>query len=104
MSFRPIDCTRFVTAASEIARNMLIHGGGGELRIQQVEESNRTGLRLTFTDEGPGIESIQRAMTPGYSSAKGLGRGLSGAKNLSHQFEIESKLHEGCKVTLTRWK
>lgn len=103
MQFRPIDRTRFATAASEIARNMVIHGGGGVLTIEKVEQNNRTGLRLSFSDEGPGIESIERAMTPGYSTGHGLGQGLSGAKNLSHEFEIVSRLGHGCKVIITRW-
>lgn len=104
MGFKMIDCTRFVTAASEIARNTLIHGGGGEMKISTIRENGRTGLQLLFRDQGPGIPEVEQALRPGYTTGKGMGKGLSGAKNLSHRFSISCPPGEGCNVTLVRWK
>jgi serine/threonine-protein kinase RsbT len=99
-----IDQTKVVTAASEIARNTLVHGGGGSVLIEQVENSGRRGLRLSFEDHGPGIADIQVALTDGYTTGTGLGLGLGGAKRLSSDFSIRSALGEGTRVVITRWK
>jgi serine/threonine-protein kinase RsbT len=99
-----VDQTKFVTAASELARNALDYGGGGEARLDVVGGNGRQGLRLTVEDHGPGIADIAQAMTDGYTSGRGLGLGLSGAKRLSHEFEIASVVGEGTRVVITRWK
>jgi len=99
-----VDQTRIVTAASELARNTVVHGGGGWARIEILRETNRTGLRLVFEDRGPGIPDIELAMKDGYTSSGGLGLGLGGARRLSSEFQIESRLGEGTRVTITRWK
>lgn len=102
--FSLIDQTKIVTAASEIARNTVIHGGGGTLNIDVLRHNGRTGLRLLFSDRGRGIPDVARAMTDGYSTAGGLGLGLSGAKRLSSEFDISSTPGKGTTVTLIRWK
>ena len=99
-----VDQTKIVTAASELARNTLDHGGGGLCRLELLANGARKGLRLTFEDQGPGIADISLALTDGYSSGGGLGLGLSGAKRLSNEFDIQSTLGQGTKVTITRWK
>jgi serine/threonine-protein kinase RsbT len=99
-----VDQTKLVTAASELARNTLLHGGGGTVRLDRVDEGSRRGLRLTFEDKGPGIADIGLAMKDGYTTGGGLGLGLGGAKRLSHDFEIASRVGEGTAVTITRWK
>lgn len=99
-----IDQTKLVTAASELARNTFIYGGGGTVLIEQVEDSGRRGLRLSFEDHGPGIADIERALRDGYSSGNGLGLGLGGAKRLSNEFSIRSELGKGTCVVITRWK
>jgi serine/threonine-protein kinase RsbT len=99
-----VDQTKIVTAASELARNTLDYGGGGEARLEIVQGNGREGLRLAFEDHGPGIPDIAQAMTDGYSSGRGLGLGLSGAKRLSNEFEITSVVGEGTRVVITRWK
>lgn len=100
-----VDQTKVVTAASELARNTLIHGGGGTVRLELVEDGGgRRGLRLTFEDTGPGIPDIARAMQDGYSTAGGLGLGLSGSRRLMHDFDLQSTPGEGTRVTVTRWK
>jgi Anti-sigma regulatory factor (Ser/Thr protein kinase) len=99
-----VDQTKIVTAASELARNALVYGGGGTACLQALEEGIRKGLRLTFEDRGPGIADIALAMTDGYTSSGGLGLGLSGAKRLVNEFEIRSTPGEGTRVTITRWK
>lgn len=104
LGFGLVDQTKFVTAASELARNTLDYGGGGEVVIERVQHEMRTGVRLTFIDEGPGIPDIEQALTEGYTSANGMGLGLGGAKRLSHEFEIWSKVGEGTKVSILRWK
>jgi serine/threonine-protein kinase RsbT len=104
IGFGLVDQTKIVTAASEIARNTVEYGGGGTLRIETVRQGARRGLRLTFSDEGPGIADIDRAMTDGYTTGRGLGLGLSGAKRLSSEFEIRSTPGKGTVVTLARWK
>jgi serine/threonine-protein kinase RsbT len=99
-----VDQTKIVTAASELARNTLDYGGGGGARIELVQDRGRQGMRLTFEDHGPGIADIAQAMTDGYTSGRGLGLGLSGAKRLSNEFEIASVVGEGTRVVITRWK
>jgi serine/threonine-protein kinase RsbT len=99
-----VDQTKIVTAASELARNTLEYGGGGECRIESLEEGRRKGLRLTFEDKGPGIPDLDLALKDGYTSGKGLGLGLSGARRLSNEFEITSKVGEGTRVMIARWK
>lgn len=98
-----VDQTKIVTAASELARNTLDYGGGGTVRIQCVQEGSRRGLRLTFEDKGPGIPDVERALKDGYTTGGGLGLGLGGARRLSSEFAIESRLGEGTKVTIARW-
>ncbi len=102
--FSLVDQTKIVTAASEIARNTLDYGGGGQLALEKVRQGERRGLRLTFSDQGPGIPDIQRALTDGYTSGSGLGLGLSGSKRLCNEFYLESKPGVGTTVTLIRWK
>jgi len=103
MRFRLVDQTKVITAASELARNTLIHGGGGTVRLEAMHNSGRRGLRLTFEDKGPGIADIEHAVTDGYSTGGGLGLGLGGAKRLSNEFEISSVPGQGTRVTITRW-
>lgn len=102
--FGLLDQTKIVTAASELARNALVHGGGGMMTIERLDEAGRMGLRLTFLDEGPGIADIEQAMREGFSTGTGLGLGLSGARKLMSEFQIESAPDRGTKVVITRWK
>jgi serine/threonine-protein kinase RsbT len=104
LGFSLVDQTKIVTAASELARNTIQHGGGGQASIEVVTDGLRRGLRLTFEDRGPGIADIHEAMRDGYSSAGGLGLGLSGAKRLSNEFSIVSTPGAGTRVVITRWK
>jgi serine/threonine-protein kinase RsbT len=104
VGFSLVEQTKIVTAASELARNTVIYGGGGEMRIVRLHDARRIGLRLTFEDQGPGIPDIELALRDGYTSGTGLGLGLNGARKLSHEFDIWSKLGEGTRVTITRWK
>ena len=99
-----VDQTKVITAASELARNTLVYGGGGELRIEIVENGGRRGVRLTFEDQGPGIADIQQALRDGFTSGGGLGLGLGGARRLSNEFNIESTVGKGTKIQITRWK
>ena len=102
--FSLVDQTKLITAASEIARNTVEYGGGGVLKIETLREGARRGIRLTFVDQGPGIADIERAMTDGYTSGSGLGLGLSGAKRLSNEFDIQSAPGKGTQVMLARWR
>jgi serine/threonine-protein kinase RsbT len=102
--FSLVDQTKIVTAASELARNTMVYGGGGELTVQPLSETARRGLRLTFSDQGPGIPDIEQAMKDGFTTGGGLGLGLGGAKRLSNEFSIHSRVGEGTRVTITRWK
>lgn len=102
--FSLVDQTKIVTAASEIARNTIDYGGGGEVRIETLHNGARRGVRLTFSDRGPGIADIDLALSDGYTTGNGLGLGLSGAKRLSSEFAVESKPGMGTKVTLARWR
>ncbi|MEZ4869204.1 MAG: anti-sigma regulatory factor [Caldilineaceae bacterium] len=104
LKFSLVDQTKFVTAASELARNTYQYAGGGEVRLESLQERGRTGLRLIFTDQGPGIVDLDLALTDGYTTSGGMGLGLSGAKRLSDEFTIDSKVGEGTRVTITRWK
>jgi serine/threonine-protein kinase RsbT len=99
-----VDQTKIVTAASELARNTLIYGLGGDMTMEVVAENGRQGLRLTFVDHGPGIADLKLAMTDGWTSGNGLGMGLSGARRLVNEFEIESRPGEGTRVSIARWK
>ena len=102
--FSLVDQTKIVTAASELARNTLDYGGGGEVEVSMLVNGSRAGLRLSFVDHGPGIPDIETALRDGFTSGKGLGLGLGGAKRLSSEFSIESKPGQGTRVTITRWK
>jgi serine/threonine-protein kinase RsbT len=104
LKFGLVDQTKVVTAASELARNTLDHGGGGNVVIEVLDDSGRQGLRMTFEDKGPGIRDIEQAMRDGYTTGKGMGLGLGGAKRLTHEFAIQSEVGVGTKVTITRWK
>jgi serine/threonine-protein kinase RsbT len=99
-----VDQTKVVTAASEIARNTLIHGRGGWATVEVLENAGRRGLRAIFEDQGPGIADIDKALQDGFTTANGLGLGLGGARRLSNEFDIESRPGHGTKVTLVRWK
>lgn len=100
---RLIDLTKLVTAVSELARNTMVYGGGGDMDWQIVDEAARTGLRLTFRDEGPGIPDLKLAMTDGWTSGGGLGLGLTGAKRLVDDFELDTAAGAGTRVTITKW-
>jgi serine/threonine-protein kinase RsbT len=104
VGFSLVDQTKFVTAASEIARNTIDHGGGGIARVETISDAGKRGVRLIFEDQGPGITDIALAMQDGYSSAGGLGMGLPGSKRLSNEFYVESIPGKGTKVILVRWK
>lgn len=99
-----VDQTKILTAASELARNTLIYGGGGTVLIETVESGARQGVRLTFEDKGPGIADLSLAMKDGYTTGDGLGLGLSGSKRLCNEFEIRSQPGEGTRVSVTRWR
>jgi serine/threonine-protein kinase RsbT len=102
--FSLVDQTKIVTAASEIARNTLIYGGGGTAVAERLERDNKKGVKLTFSDEGPGIQDVTMALKDGYTTGGGLGLGLSGAKRLSNEFEIDSAPGKGTRIVMTRWK
>ncbi|MCQ3001584.1 anti-sigma regulatory factor [Pseudomonas syringae] len=100
---RLIDLTKMVTAVSELARNTMVYGGGGDMDWQILEENMRTGLRITFRDEGPGIPDLKLAMTDGWTSGNGMGLGLTGAKRLVEEFELDTAPGAGTRITITRW-
>jgi serine/threonine-protein kinase RsbT len=102
--FSLVDQTKIVTAASEIARNTIDYGGGGTLRLLVLRDGARRGVRLVFEDNGPGIPDVKLALSDGYTTGKGLGLGLGGAKRLSNEFEVHSVAGQGTKITLARWK
>jgi serine/threonine-protein kinase RsbT len=102
--FSLVDQTKLVTAASEIARNTLDYGNGGEVEITRVLDGPRKGVRLTFSDQGPGIEDLDKALTDGYSTGGGLGLGLSGARRLSSEFTIDSAPGKGTRIMIARWR
>lgn len=99
-----VNQTKIITAASELARNMLKYAGGGKVTIEAVSKGRENGIRLTFTDQGPGIANIELAMKDGYSTAKSLGLGLPGTKRLVSEFNIETKVGKGTTVTVIKWK
>lgn len=103
LGFSLVDQTKIVTAASELARNTIVHGGGGEVVIEPLSEPRRNGLRLTFIDQGPGIPDIELALKDGYTTGGGLGLGLGGAKRLSNEFDIESRPNCGTRISIARW-
>ncbi|GAB3884636.1 anti-sigma regulatory factor [Microbispora bryophytorum] len=103
MGLSLVDQTKIVTAASELARNALVHAGGGRVLIEVLEGGRRPGLRLVFTDEGPGIPDVQQALTEGWSTAGGLGLGLTGSRRLVDEFDLVSAPGEGTRVTVTKW-
>jgi len=98
-----VDQTKLVTAASELARNTLTYGGGGRAEVTMVSNGRRTGVRVAFVDDGPGIADLELALTDGYTTGTGLGLGLSGARRLVDEFEIETKVGEGTRVVATKW-
>jgi serine/threonine-protein kinase RsbT len=104
LGFSLVDQTKIVTAASELARNTIVYGGGGSADIEVIERLGRRGLRLIFEDNGPGIADVQMALQDGFTTGAGLGLGLGGAKRLSNEFEISSRPGEGTRITIIRWK
>jgi len=104
LSFSLVEQTKIVTAASELARNTLIHGGGGRLHMDIVDNGARKGVQMTFEDDGPGIPDVTLAMKDGYTTGGGLGLGLSGTRRLMSDFAIESEAGKGTKVTVARWR
>jgi serine/threonine-protein kinase RsbT len=104
LGFSLVDQTKMVTAASELARNTVIYGGGGMIKWAMLTDGAKRGLRLTFEDKGPGIANLELAMTDGWSSGTGLGLGLTGTRRLVNEFEIESIVGVGTRVMITRWK
>ncbi len=104
LGFSLIDQTKIVTAASELARNTVVYGGGGTMHMQALEDGPRRGLRLVFEDQGPGIPDIDQALRDGFTSGGGLGLGLGGARRLVNEFAIESQPGQGTKITVVKWK
>ena len=104
LGFSLVDQTKMITAASELSRNAVVYGGGGEMRWKVVTKVVRTGLELAFEDKGPGIPDMDLALTDGWTSGSGMGVGLSGSRRLVNEFDIRSSPGEGTCVTITRWK
>ena len=104
LGFTLVEQTKIVTAASELARNMVDYGGGGTMLVEALDDGIRKGLRLVFEDHGPGIPNVEQALRDGYTSGSGMGLGLGGAKRLSNEFDIRSAPGEGTRVAITRWK
>jgi serine/threonine-protein kinase RsbT len=104
LKFSLVDQTKMVTAASELARNTIIYGGGGTMKWEMLLDGARSGLRLTFEDQGPGIPDLTLAMKDGWTSGSGLGMGLSGAKRLVNDFDIHTEVGKGTRVMIARWK
>jgi serine/threonine-protein kinase RsbT len=104
LKFSLVDQTKMVTAASELARNTVIYGGGGVMKWELLLDGARNGLRLTFEDQGPGIPDLSLAMKDGWTSGNGLGMGLSGAKRLVNDFDINTEVGKGTRVMVARWK
>ena len=102
--FSLVDQTKLVTAASELSRNTVVYGKGGEMRWEFVQQGIRTGVRLAFEDEGPGIADVQQALADGWTSGSGMGVGLSGSRRLVNDFDLRTAVGEGTCVTVTRWK
>jgi serine/threonine-protein kinase RsbT len=104
LRFSLVDQTKLVTAASELARNTLDHGKGGQMTMEQLANGTKVGLRLAFEDTGPGIPDIEQALKDGFTSASGMGLGLGGSKRLVNEFSIESEVGKGTRVTVARWR
>ena len=104
IKFTLVDQTKMITAASELSRNTVVYGGGGEMVWEIVEQGVKRGLKLQFVDKGPGIPDLSLALKDGWTSGKGMGLGLSGSKRLVHDFDIETAVGEGTRVSITRWK
>ena len=98
-----VDQTKLVTAASELARNTLVYGGGGTVEVSRVDGGRRAGIRIVFSDQGPGIANLDLALTDGYTTGGGLGLGLSGARRLVDEFDIDTAVGRGTNVTVTKW-
>jgi len=98
-----VDQTKIVTAASELARNVVVYGGGGQVRLELLENGVKKGLRLVFADQGPGIPDVEKALTDGFTTGGGLGLGLGGARRLVNEFAIDSEVGRGTTVTIARW-
>ncbi|MEO6308624.1 MAG: anti-sigma regulatory factor [Nitrospiraceae bacterium] len=103
-AFSLVDQTKMVTAASELARNVLEHGGGGDARLEALQDGNRRGVRATFVDQGPGIPDLEKALKDGFTTRDGMGLGLSGSKRLTNEFEIHTEVGKGTSVMIARWK
>lgn len=99
-----VDQTKLITAASELARNMVVYGGGGMVTLEHIEQDGRAGVRITFEDKGPGIPDTTLALRDGYTTGNGLGLGLGGAKRLVNDFELHSEPGQGTTIVITRWK
>jgi serine/threonine-protein kinase RsbT len=104
LGFGLVDQTKLITAASELARNTLVYGGGGSMRMEVLAEPRRKGLRMTFEDQGPGIPDVELALRDGYTTGQGMGLGLGGSRRLVNEFEITSQVGEGTRVAITKWK
>ncbi|RYY95191.1 MAG: anti-sigma regulatory factor [Comamonadaceae bacterium] len=104
LKFSLVDQTKMITAASELSRNTLVHGGGGQMRWEVVDQGVKRGLRLEFEDTGPGIADLTLALTDGWTSGGGMGLGLPGSKRLVHEFDVRSAPGQGTCVSITRWK
>jgi serine/threonine-protein kinase RsbT len=104
LGFSLVDQTKIVTAASELARNTKVYGGGGTLLLESLEENGRRGLRLTFADQGPGIPDVQAALKDGFTTGNGLGLGLGGARRLVNEFDVQSAVGKGTRIVVVKWK
>jgi serine/threonine-protein kinase RsbT len=104
LGFSLVDQTKIVTAASELARNTIIHGGGGGVRVERLRDGRRSGVRLTFEDQGPGIANIEQALRDGFTTGNGLGLGLGGARRLMSDLSISSRPAEGTTIVAVRWR
>lgn len=104
LRFSLVDQTKLVTAASELARNALDHGKGGEMTIETLAAGTKTGIRLVFEDQGPGIQDIEQALRDGFTTGSGMGLGLGGSKRLVNEFSIQSEAGKGTRVTVARWR
>jgi serine/threonine-protein kinase RsbT len=104
LGFSLVDLTKMVTAASELARNTLIYGGGGTITIEGLEDGTKRGVRMMFEDEGPGIPDIARALQDGFTTGSGMGLGLGGSRRLVNEFDIQSTPGTGTRVTAVRWR
>ena len=104
LGFSLVDQTKIVTAASELARNTKVYGGGGTMLLESLEVNGRRGLRLTFSDDGPGIPDIQAALKDGFTTGNGLGLGLGGARRLVNEFNVSSTVGQGTRIVVVKWK